>query len=73
MKSFQELFGEARYVSSADYQISRTGRKVHKMKKIADTDYVDPKDEEELAAEKEKEKIDLFCTIFAPFRSNLQN
>jgi hypothetical protein len=54
MKSLTEILGEARFVASADYVISKSGRKMHKQKKIADTSYADPKDEEEIAAEKEE-------------------
>ena len=39
MKSFKEI-AEAHYASAADYRISASGRKVHRMKKIAD----DPRD-----------------------------
>ena len=45
MKSFKEMT-EARYVTSADYKIGPSGRKVHKMKKVAD-DPVDVKDDDE--------------------------
>jgi hypothetical protein len=38
MKSFKEM-REARMVASADFKIGRSGRKVHKMKKVADDDY----------------------------------
>lgn len=48
--------GEGRFVASADYVISRTGRKVHKMKKIADTDYVEPKEDEDDEDEKKNVK-----------------
>lgn len=43
MKSFKELIDEAHYVATADYKISASGRKVHKMKKVAD----DPTDQED--------------------------
>ena len=39
MKSFKEI-AEARYTVTTDYRISASGRKVHRMKKIAD----DPRD-----------------------------
>jgi hypothetical protein len=38
MKTFKEM-REARMVASADFKIGRSGRKVHKMKKVADDDY----------------------------------
>jgi hypothetical protein len=40
MKSFKQLMDEAHYVATADFKVSASGRKVHKMKKIAD----DPED-----------------------------
>lgn len=46
---------EAKYVSSADYELSASGRKVHKRKKIADDDY-DKEDEVEDENEKEKKE-----------------
>ena len=46
MKSFKEI-AEARYVTSTDFKLSPSGRKVHKMKKIAD-DETDEKDEKEV-------------------------
>jgi hypothetical protein len=42
MKTFKEL-DEARFVSSADFKLSSSGKKVHKMKKIAD----EPKDQDD--------------------------
>lgn len=50
---------EAKYVSSADYEVSASGRKVHKRKKIADDDY-DKEDEVEDEDENEKEKKESF-------------
>ena len=35
MKSFKEI-AEARFVASADFKVSASGRKVHRMKKVAD-------------------------------------
>lgn len=46
---------EARYVTSADYKVSASGRKVHKRKKIADDDY---EKEDEVEDEDEKEDKD---------------
>ena len=45
MKSFKEI-AEARYVSSTDFKLSPSGRKVHKMKKIAD-DETDEKEKDD--------------------------
>ena len=44
MKSFKDILSEARMAVSADFKISKSGRKVHKMKKIADDDYSKEKD-----------------------------
>jgi hypothetical protein len=46
MKTLKQ-FMEAIDVSSADFKISSSGRKVHKREKIADTDYVEPKDDKD--------------------------
>ena len=59
MKSFKEI-AEARFVATADYKVSASGRKVHKMKKIAD----DPRDKDgdgdvDADDEKLKESIEL--------------
>lgn len=43
MKTLKQLL-EVKYVSSADFVLSATGRKVHKRKKIADDDYDKEKD-----------------------------
>lgn len=58
MKSFKQII-EARYVTSADYKISTNGVKVHKRKKIADTDYVEPKDDDEDDDQKKTYKEDV--------------
>lgn len=50
---------EARYVTSADYKVSASGRKVHKRKKIADDDY-DQENEVEDEDENEDEKKESF-------------
>lgn len=66
MKSLTDILGEARFVASADYEISKTGRKVHKYKKIADTDYVEPKEEDDESEEdkkKVKESLDEAVTV----------
>ena len=62
MKSFKEI-SEAHYAAAADYRVSASGRKVHRMKKIAD----DPrdldhdgdvdKDDKKLAKELAKESV----------------
>jgi hypothetical protein len=44
MKSFKDILNEARMIATADFRISPSGRKVHKMKKIADDDYHKEKD-----------------------------
>lgn len=65
MKSLTDILGEARFVASADYEISTSGRKVHKYKKIADTSYVEPKedDEDEEDKKKVKESLDEAVTV----------
>ena len=53
MKSFKEI-AEARFAASADFKISASGRKVHKMKKIADTeDDLDKEDDKDTKDVKE--------------------
>lgn len=44
MKTFKDILSEARMAVSADFRITKSGRKVHKMKKIADDDYHKEKD-----------------------------
>jgi hypothetical protein len=60
MKSFKDILGEAKFVSSADFKISPSGRKVHKMKKIADDDYEkkdDDKEEVKEAVDKQEQRF----------------
>jgi len=59
MLSFKEM-REARMVASADFKISASGRKVHKMKKVADTvdDVKDDEDQKDV-----KESLDEAVTV----------
>lgn len=45
-------------VSSADFKVSPSGRKVHKREKIADDDYVEPKDDDKDDKKEVKEAVD---------------
>ena len=65
MQSFKELDEASRFVASSDFKVSASGRKVHKMKKVADA----PKDmdgdgdidadDKEIARKYSKESVEL--------------
>lgn len=57
MKSFKELL-ETRYVATADYTVSPTGRKIRRRRKVADTTYNDEKEENPKANPLDQEEDD---------------
>lgn len=58
MKTFKEILEGSHFVSSADFVITPSGRKVHKYQKISSTDYKTKKEEEPVDLDKVNQDAD---------------